>query len=1079
MAGKLSGGAIQAGTITTTQISSALNTTISAGGGPKISTIIYPGDDTAANTNGGQTLYITGSGFKSNSTVYINGNNVPSVSFISASNLSFTGPVLSAATYPVYVINPEDGATAILIPGLQVSGEPTWVTSATLAEQDATGTWNISLSATGDAPLTYALAAGSSLPGGITLASNGVISGTITTPPETDTTYNFTVDAIDAQNQSSSRAFSVTATTGEGAAFANNVLLIHADGTNNGNNHAFIDSSANNLTITRNGNITQGSYSPFSQTGWSAYFDGTGDYLKYAENNSAITNWYSQSTTIEAWVYPTSSVTYTNDYPSIVTNAATSGTTNYWAFGINGTKLRFAYFSGSGQSVQSTGNVSLNAWTHIAFVYNSSDNSIKLYINGILDGSSTKSGSPQSDAALGLLTGGWGGGSFAGYISNLRIVTGSAVYTNNFTPSIAPLATTSSNTSLLALQSNRLIDNGPNNFALTRNGDVSVQAFSPFAPGLLSSNSHSVYFDGTGDYLNVANATAFNLSTGDWTIECWINLSVLASEARIWSLGTYGSNPEVTLLIGGGGAGGSSNDLQLNYLGSSTLITASSVNSVGVWAHVAVVRSSGTTTLYVNGVSKGTTTTNPWTSSSTSFWIGGWSQNNNQMSGSISNLRVVKGTAVYTSAFTPPTSALTAITNTSLLTCQSSSFIDNSTNAFTISSNGNVVPRRFNPFGQTYTNTAYATSTVGGSGYFDGTGDFLSWTGTTIGTQPYTAELWFYPRSIGSSIALFGTTAGTGFNLRIGSSTTISVDAYNNSATQFTVPTMTVGQWYHLVAVRNASNATTVYLNGVRSSTGTATISTNYAATSKLGQSAEITDFNGYISGAKLTIGSALYDPNSTAIAIPTAPPSVSTNTAIMVNFTNAQIFDQTAKNVLECVGDAKVSTAQYKYGTASMYFDGTGDWLYIPNRPFLEFGTNDFTIECWLYANSMTGWRYIISQGGGSDAFLVAMNNTTFYVSIYGGTNTTYSSSMGTGQWYHLAVTRSSGTTRVFLDGVLLGSSTSSLPFATGRSLQIGVNPASSGEYWNGYIDDLRITKGYARYTSNFTPPTSALKDR
>ena len=134
-------------------------------------------------------------------------------------------------------------------------------------------------------------------------------------------------------------------------------------------------------------------------------------------------------------------------------------------------------------------------------------------------------------------------------------------------------------------------------------------------------------------------------------------MSALTAEARIWSLGTYGSNPEVSLIIGGGGAGGTSSDLQLNHLGSATLVTASSVNSTGVWAHVAAVRYSGTTTLYVNGISKGTTASNPWTSSSTSLWIGGWSQNNNQMNGYIDDFRITKGYARYTSNFTAPTSA--------------------------------------------------------------------------------------------------------------------------------------------------------------------------------------------------------------------------------------------------------------------------------------------------------------------------------------------------------------------------------------------------------------------------------------
>jgi hypothetical protein len=241
MAGKLLGSAIQSNTITVTQLSTTTVTTIVNQTGPRVTSLVYPGNDTAGNTVGGQTVYINGSGFETNNAIYINGNAVPSKSFISASNLSFTTPALSAGIYPVYVINTDSGATAIFVPGYIVSAEPAWVTGATLSEVGTTDAWNISLSATGDAPVTYALAGGSSLPSGISLAANGLISGTLSSPPETDTQYTFTVIATDAQNQDSSRQFSITTSSGEGLLFANNVLLIHANGMNNQNNHTFFE----------------------------------------------------------------------------------------------------------------------------------------------------------------------------------------------------------------------------------------------------------------------------------------------------------------------------------------------------------------------------------------------------------------------------------------------------------------------------------------------------------------------------------------------------------------------------------------------------------------------------------------------------------------------------------------------------------------------------------------------------------------------------------------------------------------------------------------------------------------------
>ena len=121
MAGKLTGSsAISTGTITSTQLTSSLSTTITEGAGPKIKTINYPGANTSARASGNQTIYLVGSGFYSNSTVVLNGNAAPSVSYISASNIGFTTPALSVGTYPVYVVN-TDGGFAIKVPGLSVT----------------------------------------------------------------------------------------------------------------------------------------------------------------------------------------------------------------------------------------------------------------------------------------------------------------------------------------------------------------------------------------------------------------------------------------------------------------------------------------------------------------------------------------------------------------------------------------------------------------------------------------------------------------------------------------------------------------------------------------------------------------------------------------------------------------------------------------------------------------------------------------------------------------------------------------------------------------------------------------------
>lgn len=196
-------------TIPSTGLEANLVNTITQGVGPKITSITYVGDDTAALPAGGQTITVNGSGFKNTSTIYIDGAVVGVVSYVDANTLTFVAPAKAASNYSLYVVN-ADGATAISVPGISYSNAPVWSTSSgSIGSPYEANSFNVSLSATGDGSVTYAMAAGNSLPSGLTLASNGYISGTV---PATDptTTYTFYVVATDSQNQDTERSFSIT-----------------------------------------------------------------------------------------------------------------------------------------------------------------------------------------------------------------------------------------------------------------------------------------------------------------------------------------------------------------------------------------------------------------------------------------------------------------------------------------------------------------------------------------------------------------------------------------------------------------------------------------------------------------------------------------------------------------------------------------------------------------------------------------------------------------------------------------------------------------------------------------------------
>jgi hypothetical protein len=233
---------------------------------------------------------------------------------------------------------------------------------------------------------------------------------------------------------------------------------------------------------------------------------------------------------------------------------------------------------------------------------------------------------------------------------------------------------------------------------------------------------------------------------------------------------------------------------------------------------------------------------------------------------------------------------------------------------------------------------------------------------------------------------------------------------------------------------------------------------------------------DGYMSDFRLVKGTAVY---TAAFTPPTAPLTAITNTQLLTNFTNAGIYDATAKNDLETVGNAQNSTTQSKFGGSSMYFDGTGDWLTAADNINLRFGTGDFTIEGWVYL-SATGVAYgLVSKGTSTTGWSVNITSGNKLQFSYTASNLTGATSLASGTWYHFAVTRygsGTGNVKVFLNGVVDATSGTAITdaFTQTNIFYVGADRVG-GSALNGYLDDVRVTTGIARYTSNFTPPTSA----
>jgi hypothetical protein len=859
-----------------------------------------------------------------------------------------------------------------------------------------------------------------------------------------------------------------------------------------------IDNSTNAFALTSAGQAQPIPVSPFTQTTTSvsttylgsSYLDGTGDYLSIPAN-SAFT-FGTNDHTIEFYYYlPSTSLASGYSTQWKYSSASTQQATNDYYFQIGtagGSNVGLLLGGGGSWGVLIQNSVSINVfvgvWTHIAWTR--SGNTFRLFVNGVQVGTATYAGSISAQSNP-MLLGQEGAGSYAGgYYSDFRVTNGTALYKANFAPPTAPL-TSVSNTQLLTLQNSQphnnstFLDSSSNKFLITRNGNSTQGAFTPYG------GNWSVYAPATGSYLTTSN-NIFNISstTAVWTYESWVMPLTNNTFFCIGSGGSYGNS----IYIGwstnkftvGAGSGAGFNP-----------VTFETTNTypAGAWYHVAVTRTSaGVYTLYINGVADGTQTYNAGTlAAGTTVVINGVADNNGlgNSGGSFynSNMRFLVGTVLYTGNFTVPTAPLTAITNTALLTCQSNRFIDNSTNNFTITRAGDIAAQRFSPFSPS---DIYSANTIGGSAYFDGTGDWIQTSTTStafnLGAGDFTAECWVYPT--GGDLIYGRTLMGNspdssvnGWSLDIQRTTGTHgiLFVFSNSIIISSGATgVTVNAWNHIALVRSGSgtNNLKIYLNGtsVAQATFTSTDSTNYAFWVAGYSVAGSSIVQGYVSNARYVKGTAVY---TSAFTPPTAPVTAVANTQLLCNFTNAGIIDNATMVNLESFGDAKITTANSRVGGSAMYFDGNGDYLTAPSTAIFAFGTGAYTIEAWVYVTSRSTEGSIWATGSQNNNLLIT---TGGLLRLYNGTSYTGTTVIALNTWAHVAVVRTSTATngtQLFVNGVsdLVFTDTTNQTSATTGI--IGVNNTGSNQYFPGYIDDLRVTKGFARYTGNFTPINSS----
>ena len=586
--------------------------------------------------------------------------------------------------------------------------------------------------------------------------------------------------------------------------------------------------------------------------------------------------------------------------------------------------------------------------------------------------------------------------------------------------------------------STAIVDSSSNAHTMTAAGNLKISTVQSKFGGT------SMLFDGNGDFVTAPVDTSFEFGTGDFTVELWAYISSLTA-------GNY--QRAVFIALGLGGVGGSVNPHYYGwglhytpgtlyfdkYDGTYYSHTFATTLSFNTWYHIAVTRSGTSLRCFVDGGQVGTTIT-----TSVSFnrvntdplVLGYWRTGSAGSSydfyhGFMDDVRVTKGVARYTSNFTPPTASFSTLTpgepyfyNNSLLlhgdgTNGSKDFIDSTGNnikyasSSAYASNG-VIPNGGTPY---WVDILPLNTNIHYFSNFNGM-ELVHTTGNTA------YVFWHNTPAHG-----VGRVERARFDLRdFPTVTSVRIDAQLPHSDPYTVRL--------LDSSKNVISNTSIQINGAR---------TFY--TVPVAGSPAFIEF--------ISLGGA----NDRLYLF-----GIEVNGTVLLNH-------------ITVGGNAIIRTDQSKFGGASMYFDNSGDYLLIPSSTKTDFGTSDFTIEAWIRPSAVPGVETIVSQWNGN-GFYFAVNGAKLKFAPYINAAAVFVASSTTtiavDTWYHAAVTRDGNTFRLFVNGVLEDTVTNTVSFVSSIDTYIGRWQGYSRDF-GGYIDDLRITKGVARYTASFTPPTSA----
>ena len=881
---------------------------------------------------------------------------------------------------------------------------------------------------------------------------------------------------------------------------SSNVLLLKANGT--GNNTTPTDASTSSHSLTVGGSTTTlGTFSPHRHGGYSHFFDGSGDYLRDDTIADAFdTNaGHCDNFTIEMWIL-NRDATNTSNY--VIGSNALSGGANDFILG-----TRKVFWNNAELADYGDERTNQYEWFHLVCVHEhdpsgGNNEVVSVWING------RRTGRHTGLARISFANNTWAFGTEAdagnfgslgnyhhGYIHDVKITKAALYGDTSVIPVPTEMSTPHPTANIFHGFQKGFIDP-----RFTIAGNVSTEPTSPLDySSYKSDNGGSVNFPGASDALTIASTTDFQFGTGDFTVEVWGYHTSYSNTPYLFDMRDSGSSTSGTNRL----------VLFMNTSGNMIVwidgVRISENMRLNSWVHYAVVKNSGTLTLYVNGISVGT-----WSDSvnysGAPITIGQRQGSSTQgWNGHLSDFRIVKGTAVYTGDFTPPSGPLTATggtypSNTNVntsITAGHTKLLLNFTQAKLVDKSQN---RNITITGDVVASSAqqhYGENTLA----FDGNGDRLVIPRVIpLGDDvDWTIETWVRASGVdGTRVDLISqyVLSQTG---RMGiyfASGKLVFFQNNLSPNQVIGTTDAVNNQWHHVAVTNHDGTRRIYLDGnfEGSTSGTGHMLDTDTVIGDLGDGASNgAELNGYLHDLRISQDLVRYPyiakpkilttTNSNMEKPGGSFPTVSnaSNTLFLIGHTNSIVDGSTNSTSITSHGNTQMSLGLLPKGAEtgmnSIHFDGSGDYLSATTASAL--GTGDWTVEYWVWHDEFGSNQIHLAFGTYAPAFYYRHSSSTFKFSFYqqsaglsGNVWTTYAPTPN--KWYHLAWVHDDSENKLalFVNGAFWGDVTYT-GNTTSTSLRVGDDTTSA--WMNGNISNLRIVKEKL-YTHNFTPSTTAI---